>query len=277
MVDALGVAAVFCIAGAVSITLLLAMLGLLWSPGAALTCGRMARSRGLNVSLYAKLGIAYSLHLFLPYFFLSSKIQGKAPPTWLTLGCFSLVFTIWLFGAVGLSIGYLIAYFQSYADGSLVMTSQFGLPASLIVSALLVSLVTVTLGTWVTSAKNTYFHLRRNNSQSQEPALESVLPEMHIRPLTALWVVVVAQSAIAFSVDIWPGAGIFLAALAGAFLFVPIGLWMALVRSIRREHSGMEELAINILPSDPPLRPFAYCFMWLVVVLWSGAAYWLIT
>ena len=79
---------------------ILAAFGLLWSPIAAITCGRAARARGLDTRRYAIAGAIYSILLFLPWIYLWSKLRNKPlSDSTITLG-YMFVYGLWLLGPV---------------------------------------------------------------------------------------------------------------------------------------------------------------------------------
>ena len=90
---------------------LLAVLGLLWAPPAALTCMLAARFRKLEGESYAAAGAQHSMLLVLPWVYLLVRLlSGRALPVFIVAPVYILVYAIWfIFYIVGFNVGVLIA------------------------------------------------------------------------------------------------------------------------------------------------------------------------
>ena len=90
---------------------LLAVLGLLWAPPAALTCMLAARFRKLEGESYAAAGAQHSMLLVLPWVYLLVRLlSGRALPVFIVAPVYILVYAIWfIFYIVGFNLGVLIA------------------------------------------------------------------------------------------------------------------------------------------------------------------------
>ena len=71
-------------------------LGVLWAPFAALTCARVARSRGLDRRKYALAGAVYSILFFWPWVYLVTRLYGRKIPGPVIRGAYVLLYgVIW--------------------------------------------------------------------------------------------------------------------------------------------------------------------------------------
>lgn len=80
------------------------VIGLLWTPFAALTCLAIARVRRLEGEGHGKAGALYSLLFFLPWIWLALRISGVPVPALVARAGYALLFTLWLCAAVALVI-----------------------------------------------------------------------------------------------------------------------------------------------------------------------------
>ena len=88
---------------------LLAFCGLLWSPFAAIRCARVARGRGLNTSLFAWKGFAFSLLYLFPWSYLMARIQGaEASRLWAGFA-YVVLYYVWLVVGIIIVIAFIAA------------------------------------------------------------------------------------------------------------------------------------------------------------------------
>ena len=84
---------------AVLALLLLIPLGIVWMPFAAAICGIIARKRGLDPGDgYIKAVLSSSFWLFVPWFYLVSRMCGKPLPHTLVIAAYCVLFLLWAFG-----------------------------------------------------------------------------------------------------------------------------------------------------------------------------------
>ena len=102
---------------------MLAAIGLLWSPVAAYTCARVARSKGVDARRYAIAGAIYSILLFLPWIYLWSKLRNK-PLRGITVAIgYVLLYALWLIGPISF-MAILAGSDQSQSIAALVMLAM---------------------------------------------------------------------------------------------------------------------------------------------------------
>ena len=89
------------------LVLLIAMLGVMWAPFGAVICGGTAKIKQLPVLKFAIAGALSSLFLFLPWFYLITRMAGKHFPRLLVVLSYIAVYSSWLYGP-------LLTYFWSY-------------------------------------------------------------------------------------------------------------------------------------------------------------------
>lgn len=77
------------------------MIGVLWSPIAALICGGIARARGLSVSRYAAAGAVYSALLILPWLYLVVRMFNRSVPRFIVVAGYMVLYLGWLWGPFG--------------------------------------------------------------------------------------------------------------------------------------------------------------------------------
>ena len=80
--------------------LLLAVVGLLWSPFAAAICGGVAHRKGGEGSKSAADGLLGSILLFLPWVYMLSRLHGRPMGVGTVIAGYLLLFLLWLFGAL---------------------------------------------------------------------------------------------------------------------------------------------------------------------------------
>ena len=77
--------------------LLLAVLGLLWAPAAALICALVARFRKLGGESYGAAGATHSMLLILPWVYLLVRMLfGRSLPVFVVTPVYVLIYSIWL-------------------------------------------------------------------------------------------------------------------------------------------------------------------------------------
>ena len=98
---------------------LLTLMGIVWSPFAALICRLMARRNGLPAGQYARTGWSYSAQMLLPWIYLAALLYDKPLPTLVVRAGYILTYAIWT--AVIISGAYVFAEFFIIGSGQ-----QFG-------------------------------------------------------------------------------------------------------------------------------------------------------
>lgn len=78
------------------IVVLAVLFGLAWAPFGALTCKRIARSRGLNPRRYAIAGAVYSVLFFLPWVYLVMRMRGRSVSVVVIRITYILLYGTWL-------------------------------------------------------------------------------------------------------------------------------------------------------------------------------------
>ena len=78
------------------LNLLLAPLGVIWTPAATVICGVIARKRGLNPIRYAMIGGVYSALLFFPWLYLLLRMLERRVPQNLVVVFYASVLLGWL-------------------------------------------------------------------------------------------------------------------------------------------------------------------------------------
>ena len=82
------------------VMLLLAVAGLLWSPFAAAVCGGIAHRKNWAGDRYAGNGFLGSIYLFLPWFYMLSRLCGRPMGEVTVIAGYIVLFLLWLFGAI---------------------------------------------------------------------------------------------------------------------------------------------------------------------------------
>ena len=77
--------------------ILLTIVGILWSPFAALICGLAARRNGLPAGKYAGTGWSYSVWMILPWIYLVASLFGKPPPARIVRIGYKTFYSLWAF------------------------------------------------------------------------------------------------------------------------------------------------------------------------------------
>ena len=78
------------------LNLLLAPLGVIWTPAATVICGVIAHKRGLNPIRYAMIGGVYSALLFFPWLYLLLRMLERRVPQTLIVVFYASVLLGWL-------------------------------------------------------------------------------------------------------------------------------------------------------------------------------------
>ena len=77
--------------------ILLTIVGILWSPFAALICGLAARRKGLPAGKYARTGWSYSVQMILPWIYLAALQFGKPPSAKIVRIGYRALYSLWAF------------------------------------------------------------------------------------------------------------------------------------------------------------------------------------
>lgn len=161
MLQVIGLAGVLCCMSFVLMMSAFAVLGLAWSPLAALTCRHLAVNGGLAPGHYARLGAFYSLHLFLPWVYLVNRMRGTRLSRKLIVGVYFFLFGGWFCVSIlgNLVVGVvLLAEFVSDPQ-----KYQFHPYTYIIIVVMMIVPFTVNLVLWTNSAGN----LRRQSDVDQ--------------------------------------------------------------------------------------------------------------
>ena len=99
---------------------LLAGIGVLWSPFAAVMCYNKAESAGLPSIRYALIGALYSALFLMPLIYLTARMDGRRVPYFLVVLGYSLLYgCIWLVGAIaGLAASFSFSFNFGFGGGS---------------------------------------------------------------------------------------------------------------------------------------------------------------
>ena len=141
------------------ILLLLAIVGLMWSPFAALISWRMAGNRGLSGSRYAITGAVYSMLLVLPWIYMVMALRCKRISTGLVDFAYFFLYMAWLVGP----IAFMYLGFVFFAESTSVVA--IGVLTALVL-AWMVSLA-ILVKSWLPSL----FEVHRS-SRGREPILD---------------------------------------------------------------------------------------------------------
>ena len=90
---------------------ILAGIGLLFAPIAAIDCMRSAQSNGLNARRYAIMGGVYSLVFFVPSVYLLARLRGKVVSRKLIMATYIALHVYWVLVPLG------FAFVTSFAIG----------------------------------------------------------------------------------------------------------------------------------------------------------------
>ena len=85
---------------------LLALLGLFWSPFAAVICARRAREMGLDPLLFARKGFAYSILFLFPWFYLRERMSGAEVSRRVAIFIYAILYYVWVVAGIFLSAAY---------------------------------------------------------------------------------------------------------------------------------------------------------------------------
>ena len=77
--------------------ILLTIVGILWSPFAALICRLAARRNGLPAGKYARTGWSYSGWMILPWIYPVAALFGKPPPARIVRIGYKALYSLWAF------------------------------------------------------------------------------------------------------------------------------------------------------------------------------------
>ena len=166
------------------LAIVLAFVGTVWSPFAALWRARIAQSNGLSARSYAVRGGVYSALFFLPRVYLTMWMADKSAARAVGTGAYALLYTIW-FVVMMYLIG-IAAIFQP--DGSPYpehyRQTLFGFDWQWIVQLIETSLLILSVYLWVSS-------LRKLRRRSKGEGRSEVAPQCATLPdwayLTPLW------------------------------------------------------------------------------------------
>lgn len=95
------------------------VLGLLWSPFAALICGLVSHVRKLPASGYGGAGFRYSILFLLPWVYLVLRMTGLPIPRVVVRAGYGLLYGLWIAAAAGSVVGGLVVtglYFTGNED-----------------------------------------------------------------------------------------------------------------------------------------------------------------
>ena len=146
---------------------LLALLGLLWSPFAAMICARAARERGLDSSLFAQKGFAFSILYLIPCFVLLARIQGGATTSrGFMLATYICVYGIWLVAGI---IG-LIYFTAGEVDRVIINPMHFGDRGDLGALLWLAPAPIINIFLWVVSLRSLIRRDRRDREKRSSAA-----------------------------------------------------------------------------------------------------------
>ena len=146
----------------------LAVLGLLWSPIAAYSCGRAAQARGLNTRRYAVAGAIYSILLFLPWLYLWSNLRNKPlGGNTIALG-YILTYGLWLLGPIGVVCTTITVAFDHDRD-----------PVWTIILLVMLTMVVISVLHQIvakSTVKSTHSHSSGQHATDLLPALANIMP-----------------------------------------------------------------------------------------------------
>lgn len=100
-----------------TVMLLVAVLGLLWAPFAALSCAFIAGKRGLSARRYAVAGAIYSILFLLPWFYLLAELLNRRLPGFLIRLGYAVLYIGWIVGIIGLAFLFIITSAYTSAGG----------------------------------------------------------------------------------------------------------------------------------------------------------------
>ncbi len=169
--------------------LLLAVLGLLWAPAAALICILVARFRRLDGESYGADGAKLSMLLVLPWvYMLARMVFGRSLPVSLVLPIYALVYFIWLvlyivaFNIVGL-IWSIVDIFVTHSQ-PLSLVLPFGIFLSV--------MLPFNIYTWWASIRKLRLRYTTDKEYRLQPALTMPNPD-YLAPFMYLigWSIVV--------------------------------------------------------------------------------------
>ena len=136
------IAAIFMLVGILMLFLpiLLTIVGILWSPFAALICGLAARRNGLPAGKYARTGWSYSVQMILPWIYLAAMLFGKPPSAKIVHIGYKALYSFWallIILSVIAFIGALLSTNGVFGDANPDTYSSFGMyiPSMLIAIA----------------------------------------------------------------------------------------------------------------------------------------------
>lgn len=87
---------VFGLAFSFVIVVLAVLFGLVWAPFGALTCRRIARSRGFDPRRYTIAGAVYPVLFFLPWVYLVKRMRGRSVSVVVVRNIYILLYGAWL-------------------------------------------------------------------------------------------------------------------------------------------------------------------------------------
>ena len=148
--------------------LLLAVLGSVWAPAAALTCVLAARFRKLTGESYAWVGAMCSMLLILPWVYLLVRlIFGRSLPVFVVAPVYLIIYAIWLIFYI--AVFNVIALVVIIADIFVLHTEPLQISASLFV--VLSVMLPMNVYTWMRSARNLH---RRYTVNKESPSASAI-------------------------------------------------------------------------------------------------------
>ncbi len=125
----------------------LLIFGVLWTPFAALICGRIARAKSLRVGSYVGAGAGYSALFFLPWIYLVARMLGRNPPSVLIRASYVLIYACWL----ALTGGYAVYYFTELYLFDAHGLERYGWEKAIGLAVIMFVVVALNLLTWTAS------------------------------------------------------------------------------------------------------------------------------
>lgn len=171
------------------IAVLAVLLGLVWTPFGALTCRRIARSRGLSPRRYAIAGAVYSVLFFVPWVYLVMRMRGRSVSVVVVRNIYILLYGAWLVLPI-----WSLSMFTAVAR----RVEDFG--GALTMGLLLISSILMFVGSLVMIAvvrKKAKYRTVDRSGRSDESVRDDVLPHIaYILPFAYLMFWFVALPAV---------------------------------------------------------------------------------
>lgn len=134
------------------LAIVLAIIGVVWSPFAAFWCARVARGKGLSARSYAVRGGVYSALFFLPWVYLTLRMAGKSGARAVATGSYWLLYAIW-FVFVMFAVGIDVFYLPSGDQPEHYRQTLFGFDWGWINQLIDMSLLAMSVYLWVSSLR----------------------------------------------------------------------------------------------------------------------------